>query len=284
MYERTRFEHELDQLSDRETFRPDTRERVKIDRTLDVPNRWVCRLTIPSVVPTEQSYGAGSGVLISPRHVLTAAHVLVSVDDPGRKTVGGRLRVEIARNGQDKPFESAGISGWHVDPRSVVRVRNGWRLQPQHDIGLVTLKKDVSGWQERRLGRCRLGFWGIQGPCGVRSEVGIDPNLIVGQTANVTGYPGEKPEGTMWTGDGAISYDTRLDMLLHTIDTKPGQSGSPVWLMRNGVACLVGIHSGASGRWNVNPDGTQTLTHNAAVILTRARLALIKPWMRTYVR
>lgn len=284
MRERRRFEHEIIDLGSRERNPPDSRDRVKIDHTLDVPNRWVCRLTIPSVVPTEQGYGAGSGVLISPRHVLTAAHVLVSVDDPGRKTVGDRLRVEVARNGHDRPFESIGISGWRVDPRSVVRVRNGWRIQPQHDLGLVTLKKDVSGWQERRLGQCRLGFWGIQGSCGIRSEVGIDPNLIVGQTANVTGYPGEKPEGTMWTGDGAISYDARLDMLLHTIDTKPGQSGSPVWLMRNGVASLVGIHSGASGRWNVNPDGTQTLTHNAAVILTPQLLTRIEAWKRTYVR
>ena len=283
MNERTRFEHELYQLSNRETFHPDTRDRVKIDHTLDVPYRWVCRLTIPNVDPTEKGYGAGSGVLISPKHVLTAAHVLVSEEDPG-KTVGDRLRVEVARNGLDKPFEAVGISGWQVDPRWAVRAHNKWRVQPQHDYGLVTLKKDVSAWGQRRLGNCRLGYWGVQSACGALGVLGITPNLITGQTANVTGYPGEKPEATMWTASGAINYDARLDMLIHTIDTKPGQSGAPVWLMRNGAACLVGIHSGASGRWSSNAAGTITLTHNAAVILTPARLARIETWKRTYVR
>lgn len=281
--ERSRFEHEIIDLGSRERDSPDSRERVKIDRTLDVPNRWVCRLTVPSVVPTEKGYGAGSGVLISPRHVLTAAHVLVSVDDPGRKTVGDRLRVEVARNGHDKPFESIGISGWQVDPRWVQKVGNEWRLQPQHDYGLVTLRKDVSGWQERRLGRCRLGFWGIQGTCRTTSIVGIDPNQVIGQAANVTGYPGDRAEGTMWSGTGAISYDSRLDLLIHTIDTKPGQSGAPVWLMSNGAACLAGIHSGASGRWSSDAAGKVALTHNAAVILSPARLARIETWKKKYV-
>ncbi|MGB7069896.1 MAG: trypsin-like peptidase domain-containing protein [Pyrinomonadaceae bacterium] len=279
--ERTRFETEIAAL--REVFDSDTRDRVPISQTLAVPYRWICRLTVPNVNPTEKGYGAGTGVLVGPRHVLTAAHVLISETDPG-KTVGDRLRVQPARNGQDKPFEEVRVAGWQVNPQWILRHGNGWRLQPQHDYGLVTLKKDVSAWRDRRLGGCSLGYWGLPDRCGAGSIVGITPNLITGQNATVTGYPGDRPAATLWIADGALNHDNRLDMLIHTIDTKGGQSGAPVWIMRNGVACLVGIHSGASGRWSSDASGTSTLTHNAAVILTPATVNNIESWKSRYTR
>ena len=278
MKERFRLESELTQL---EVFRPDTRDRVPISATMDVPYRWICRLTVPDTVPTERGYGMGTGVLVGPRHVLTAAHVLVSLDDPG-KTVGSRLRVQPARNGHDKPFDEVGVQGWQVNPRWALRRRNTWHLQPQHDFALVTLKRDVSVWREARLGNCPLSYWGAPGRCGAGSVVGLGPNDVRGQDVHVTGYPGEKPEATLWTGRGPITYDSRLGMLLHTADTKPGQSGAPVWFVRNGVACLAGIHSGASSARAIDPSGTTTLTHNDAVLLTPAVVRRIEAWKGTF--
>jgi V8-like Glu-specific endopeptidase len=283
MPERLRFERELSDLNLREVFDPDTRARVSISETLDVPYRWICRLTIPDTDPNESGYGAGTGVLVGPRHVLTAAHILVSLEDPG-KTVGHRLLVQPARNGHDKPFDVVAVQGWQVNPEWVTKHRNKWRLRPQHDYALITLKKDVSIWKDDRLGDCPLSYWGASDRCGAGSEVGLTPDNVTGQEAIVTGYPGEKPAGTLWMGRGPITYDRRLGMLLHKVDTKPGQSGAPVWLMRNGIACLVGIHGGASGRWSSSTNGTLTLTDNAAVLLTPEVLRRIESWKRTFTR
>jgi V8-like Glu-specific endopeptidase len=281
MLERLRFEQELSHLSQGEVFDRDTRARVPISETLAVPHRWICRLTIPGMNPNETGYSAGTGVLIGPRHVLTSAHVLVSLEDPG-KTVGDRLRVQLARNGHDKPFDSVAVQGWQVNPAWVLRHGNEWRLQPQHDYALITLKKDVSLWRNERLGDCPLSYWGAPGRCGAGTEVSLTPDNVIGQEALVTGYPGEKPEGTLWASRGPITYDRRLGMLLHTIDTKSGQSGAPVWFMRNNAACLVGIHGGASGRWSGSASGTIRLTHNAAVLLSPEVVRRIDSWKRTY--
>ena len=283
MLERLRFEQELSHLGQGEVFDRDTRARVPISETLAVPHRWICRLTIPETSPNESGYGAGTGVLVGPRHVLTAAHILVSIEDPG-KTVGDRLLVQPARNGHDKPFDPVAVQGWQVNPHWAFRHGKRWRLQPQHDYGLVTLKEDVSVWGDRRLGDYQLGYWGAPSRSGEGSEVGFTPSNVTGQEAFVTGYPGKKSEGTLWTGSGLITYDRRLRMLLHTIDTKPGQSGAPVWLTRNGVACLVGVHGGASGRWSSSASGAITLTHNAAVLLTPEVLRQTESWKRTFAR
>jgi V8-like Glu-specific endopeptidase len=279
MQERQSFVHELSRLGLGEVFAPDTRARVPINETLAVPYRWICRLTIPDANPNESGYGLGTGVLVGPRHVLTAAHVLVSLKDPGN-TVGDRLRVQPARNGHDKPFGSVAVRGWQVSPNWMFRQGNKNHIRAQHDYALVTLKKNVSIWRDRRMEGCSLGYWGAPNQCGMRSEIGLTPDKVMGQEVQVTGYPGDKVEGTLWTGRGAITYDKHFGRLLHRVDTKGGQSGAPLWLMRNGIACLLGIHSKASGRWEARSDGSMVLTHNAAALLTPEVVRQIESWKR----
>jgi V8-like Glu-specific endopeptidase len=275
--ERRRFETEL---ADLEAIGPDRPERVPAAETLAVPYRWICRLTVPSVDPTDPSYGMGTGVLIGPRHVLTAAHVLVSERDPA-KTVGDRLRVQPARNGSAARFKEVGILGWQVHPHAYARAGNRRFLQPQHDYGLVTLDTNVSDWS---LGPCPLGYWGLPGACGDGARVGMAAADVAGQEVRVTGYRYDKETATLWSGLGAITMDRRRGALLHTADTKRGQSGSPVWLIRAGRCQLVGVHSGELGAWAIDAQGNQTLTHNAGALLSAAVVAQLRQWMRTFRR
>jgi glutamyl endopeptidase len=276
--ERRRFETEL---ADLEVILPDrTEDPVTAAETLAVPYRWICRLTVPSEDPFDRSYGMGTGILIGPQHVLTAAHVLVSEKDP-RRTVGKRLRVQPARNGSAARFKEVGILGWQVHPHAYARAGNRRFLQPQHDYGLVTLDTKVSDWS---LGPCPLGYWGLPGACGDEARIGMEPAQVVGQEARVTGYPSDKPTATLWSGRGPITWDARRGVLLHTADTVGGHSGSPIWLIRDGHCQLVGVHSGRSGRWRVDADGTTTLTHNAGALLSAAVVAQLRQWMRTFRR
>ncbi len=65
-------------------------DRKAVGTTVDTPNRWICQLSVK--MPGVSSAFGGTGFLISPRHILTAAHVVASEYNDDR----GRLRFETA--------------------------------------------------------------------------------------------------------------------------------------------------------------------------------------------
>ena len=281
MQERSRMEAETALL---EVIPPDTRARVSVADTTGLPHRWICRLRVPDADPRSRSYGMGTGVLVGPRHVLTSAHVLVS--DPGR-TVGGRLLVQPARNGDFKPFKEVKIRGWRVDPRWIARNQRGrWQVQTRFDYGLVTLAEDVGSFkhpglsqEERFFVTVRRAYWAAPDICFPQTEIGIEPHKIVGQQAWSAGYPGDREPGTLHGGTGRVTIDQRLGTLLHTIDTHYGQSGSPIWIKRHGMWCLVGIHSRVGG-FTVPARGPMVPNSNAAALVSLDVALQIEEWKR----
>lgn len=65
-----------------------------------------------------------------------------------------------------------------------------------------------------------------------------DVNAITGGKITVTGYPGDKPLGTMWESRGEITSYT-IDRIYYNASTYGGNSGSPVFDDYNQ---LIGIH------------------------------------------
>jgi hypothetical protein len=65
----------------------------KVDDSFAVPFRWICKI---SILKNGKYDGGGSGVLISDRHVLTAAHV---INDVLRDPVQYDLEVTMAMDG-----------------------------------------------------------------------------------------------------------------------------------------------------------------------------------------
>jgi glutamyl endopeptidase len=259
------------------------RRLVSQQDTLAVPHRWICFLRTRETDPTSRRYGLGTGVLIGPRHVLTAAHVLVSEENPGI-TVGDRLTVQPARNGHYEPFDAVGIRGWQVHPQWIIKRGGNWSVQTQYDYGLVTLKKDISRWKHKSLGGCELAYWGALGICGARSKVGLTAAQVTGQEAQATGYPGERQKATLWTGSGRITFDSRRSVMLHTIDTSGGQSGAPIWFMQDGIPWLAGIHSRPAKAWSVDATSAMSRTHNSGVLITPDILRQLEAWKGTFAR
>lgn len=281
MLERCRLESEIALM---EVIPPrDTRSAVSEQDTMTVPHRWICLLRSRETDPNSREFGLGTGVLIGPRHVLTAAHVLVSEKNPGKKTVGNRLTVQPARNGLYEPFEEVGIRGWQVHPQWIIKHGEKWVPQTQYDYGLVTLNKDVSRWKHKSLSGCELAYWGARGICGGSSRVGVTAAQITGQEAQATGYPGDRRHVSLWTGLGRITPDSRRRIILHTIDTFSGQSGAPIWFIRDGIPCLAGIHS-RPGVWSEDARGLTRLTHNLAVLITPDVLRQLEAWKGTFSR
>ena len=75
----------------------------------------------------------------------------------------------------------------------------------------------------------------------------VSPSLedkdLACKLATISGFPGDRPEGTMWTSSGLLEKVTK-NRVFYFNDTYRGQSGSPVYINdQNGKLVAVGIHS-----------------------------------------
>ena len=189
-------------------------DRVRVGNTDQYPWSVICSLKI-----TAANHGkfTGTGWLISPRTVITAGH---NVYDHNSGGWARSIEVIPGRNGVNRPFGEAvsrdyrSVEGW---------VRHG---KPDKDYGAIILPEDSP------LGRT-AGFLGFAAL--------LDPELTELRVNNA-GYPADKTVGTMWFDANSIVAATP-GKIFYKIDTNKGQSGSPVWQMKDGEREAVGIHT-----------------------------------------
>jgi V8-like Glu-specific endopeptidase len=228
---------------------------IRVTDTRTVPFRWICSINITSRI-TRSSGGTsntgrsplGTGVLVSPCHVLTAAHLFHSREVRGSVTEhleATGVSVSMARDEDRKPFGEVEASSWVVHPR--------WdpdSAAHQYDYALITLEKPVGG----------DGFWGDP-KRGAGTVFGTLPSAmaanLIGAEVMTAGYPGSKNR-QMWCFKGTLSAGSpELDEVLKrksteewikatgaiaiTADAERGQSGSPVWVLNDGKRYLLGI-------------------------------------------
>ena len=191
--------------------------RVQITSTSTYPWRVHASLLITAA---DNSQWIGTGWFISPRTLITAGHVVFIKGSgvAGRDGWVKRIQVMPGRNGSTLPFGSVTSTTF----RSVT----GWTGSgnPEFDYGAIILPTPLgnsTGW---------LGY-------GNYSDA-----TLLASTANISGYPGDKPSGTQW-------YDARRIAAVsarkvhYDIDTAGGQSGSAVYRMVNGARFAVAIHA-----------------------------------------
>ncbi|WP_049567581.1 trypsin-like serine peptidase [Streptomyces sp. SBT349] len=207
--------------------------RYRVTDTTAYPNRAIVYLTTSAYRCT--------GFLVSADTVVTAGHCV----HPGRadRDFYSAFRAHPGRNGAVSPYGSCG----HTE----VWTSQAWATTGDRREDWGVLKLD-----------CAIGT--TTGWLGHRWQDATH----VGNSVNLRGYPGDKPEGTMWSGSGRIRSETPTN-LRYEIDTYDGQSGSPVFDLYGEDWQAIGVHT--YGPYQTCCNGGTRITPAIAAFLADVR-------------
>ena len=238
--------------------RPFALERVNDTKTKEFGA--VCRV----FTQVKGGHSVGSGVLITPRHVLTCAHVIQPPQNPHSIM---SITAFVAQNGPADDKNGIKADGWAV--------KRGWSphccRSSDEDYGIIRLSKAVT-----------TGHWPI---------APFDPRRLVGKAAYLAGYPVRRDDrdahfmfrsrgaimGTVlidscvgmelaWKHPPRVDDDTRL--VWHLLDTAPSMSGGPMWSFVDNQRIVWGLHEG-------DIDGT----NKKAILFNKSVLGQVARWL-----
>ena len=161
----------------------------------------------------------GTGWFIGPHTLATAGHC-VFIYAPGTPRHGWvrSIKVMPGRNGNTLPFGAV----TSTDFRSVSAWMNNG--DQNYDYGAIRIPTELGN---------TVGWFGL----GVYSD-----SDLIASTANISGYPGDKPSGTQWYHARQVaSVNSRK--VYYAIDTAGGQSGSAVYRQISGGRYGIAIHA-----------------------------------------
>lgn len=185
-------------------------DQYRIKNTKVNPYRKVVRLYMKY---SDGTY-VGSGTLIAPDLVLTAAH---NVYNTSTRKWASKVVAVPGQNGNSTPYGTYTASNYFILRKYKMAGSNA--AQFQQDVAVVKLSRKVSS---------KVGY------------LGVSTGGYTGQRVQVTGYPSYSASKSdyMYTMFGKLG---RRDgnLFYYTIDTEGGQSGGPVLNNKNQV---VGVH------------------------------------------
>ena len=162
----------------------------------------------------------GTGAVITRMSILTAGHCVYQAERGG---YANRITVIPGRNGTEQPLGSYATSN--------VTILTKWRTEggAANDAAFIKLNTNIGD---------RTGIMGYGN---------YEDSYLLSKSLRLTGYPGDKPSGTMWTHSG-IPSSVATYTFSYSIDAVGGQSGAPVYIPSNNQ--VVGIHSRGNSSGN----------------------------------
>jgi uncharacterized protein len=188
-------------------------ERYRVQGTDVFPNTTNVFMEMVFGTGHDEETFNGSGVMIGPRHVLTAGHNLYDND---RKRWVNHVKVSPGANGNQARFGSSGVIKAFV-PKEYHEGKD------KSDLAVLVLEYDLGKY---------TGWASVQA---------LNDSDFKDTKFYVSGYPGDKQEvGQLWEMKGNIDY-VEKEVLNYKIATYAGQSGSPLW-RKSEPPVVVGIH------------------------------------------
>lgn len=164
-----------------------------------------------------------SGILISPKILLTAAHCLYK-PHLGRGPV--KMYAIPGRSDRDTmPFSRVMARRFHVPVNYIQSI--GLKKR-RYDYGVVVLQQPV-----KKITRFI--------PMRLYTKTQLH-RIAKEKPITICGYPGDKPVGTQWHHQEFLKKATPT-RFFYTTDTCPGHSGAPIWLTHDHKCFLIGIHT-----------------------------------------
>lgn len=173
-----------------------------------------------------------TGTLISPNLVLTAGHCVYDLE--ARQWLSVK-EFTPGRNGMSEPFGRAKVKQIFVNPLFL-------KGSMAHDIAVLVLEEPIGlrvGWRELDFSlslfaphQSSLGGWKA--------------------SSAITGYPGDKPDGTMWVVVCDLYMANQSPyQSQYSCDTYGGMSGSAITVAHAVYdSVIVGVHTRGHGRFN----------------------------------
>jgi V8-like Glu-specific endopeptidase len=215
--------------------------RTQVFNTEDYPWRTVVSLDIDWGNGTG---GGCTGAIIDAFHVLTAGHCVF--DFGGTNDWAASIEVFPGRDGSYLPYNRAFAT--------YLRSYTGWTQSgdTRHDWAVITLDRNVgnfTGWMGRRTRSCAWPY--------------VPPfcDQIYFDTVNNAGYPDLKPDGTAGNGtmwfDADVGHSADDNNHWYYNDTRPGNSGGPVWQLESGTSnrYILTVHTCGTGGCGIDGKG-----------------------------
>jgi len=223
-------------------------DRQKVSKTTVFPTYTVGLLEMS--YPLLQGKARGTGFLVGPYTILTAAHCVYSKREGGYAT---KLTFSPGR------YEDRGR------PKDPFKTRDAVLVVTNYDYVV-----NENNMQDYGAALIDKKFDQIT----TYVPLAFNYNLVPGQTnITIVGYPLQVREETnsssMWISFGKVTY-VNEEYFRHDADTSGGNSGSPVWVLHEGRWLIIGIHFG----------GDETEQANFAVKLGATNQGLIEKWMQ----
>jgi V8-like Glu-specific endopeptidase len=205
-------------------------DRQQVGNTQDFP--WVCLCWL--VITAESGHRfIGTGWLASARTVITAGHCVYMHNEGG-----WAQQVQVYPGGTGGPYVSDDLYTTDTYVASSANYAD--------DYGAIVLPVALPN------------YLGVEAP-----EASDLSNMQV----NVSGYPSDKPEGTLWGSTRRLVRATSRQ-LYYDISTAGGQSGCPV------------LYQDAEGWWGVGIHNYGGVRTNMATRITSAVYDQIEQWKK----
>lgn len=216
--------------------------RTIVSDTTVAPYRYIGRLVIyASFSKTGKAAKfSGTGFLVGPKLVMTAAHCLYPTDDDG--VIYDKVTEAIfypGRNGNSTPYGSAKGTVLHVPTKYKDSAPT---YNKKYDYAVMELNTAIGNTTGSFSTDANyiVGTEGVINPLNVTLAGGGAFNSL---KVTLAGYPGNETQNNkLYKHSGTASFENDDYIFSYTIDTEGGQSGSPLYLKQNGKFCVVGIH------------------------------------------